>query len=218
MKSQKNYILLTLVSFIAVSILLVSVSVVDASGVKAKRGNLQEGSVVNCWQSHSYPDGTNDAGAIILATGKIEGIGAVDTELSMAYTWDFYFHNKNALLYAETMELEDVKSYTEDCEGAFTTAATFTATTKNGDALVMDIVHGVVHEGPSNGIGGTTNEWLIGLEADGTASTGRFSGSTLVGHIRLVVDSNNIPDILGSKKYISAYDIYLQDPPELPTE
>ncbi len=74
---------------------------------------------------------------------------------------------------------------------------------------MLDIVHGVVHEGPSNGVGGTTNEWLIGLEVNGTESTGKFLYETGTGYIRLVVDSNNIPDILGSKKYVSAYEINL---------
>ena len=81
---------------------------------------------------------------------------------------------------------------------------------EDGGVLVLNIVHGVVHEGPSNGIGGTTNEWLIGLEVDGEASTGDFEGESGTTTIRLVVDSNNIPDILGSKKYISAYEIYLR--------
>ncbi len=176
---------------------------------KAACGDLQEGASVYAWQSHSYPDGTNNAGAIILAAGNIESIGKVDTELSMAYTWDFYSHNKNALLYAVSMTLDDVKDYSPHV-GPFDTTATFTATTKNGDELVLDIVHGVVHEGPNNGIGGTTTEWLIGLEVNGDDSTGKFAGETGTGHIRLVVDSNNIPNILGSKKYVSAYEIYLQ--------
>ncbi len=181
---------------------------------KAARGDLQGDALVYAWQSHSYPDGTNDAGAIILATGNIKSIGKVDTELSMAYTWDFYSHNKNALLYgydqagAPTV-LDDVKDYI-DFAGLFDITYTFTATDEEGNVLVLDIVHGVVHEGPDNGIGGTTNEWLIGLEVNGEESTGKFAGKSGTGLIRLVVDSNNIPDILGSKKYISAYDIYLK--------
>ena len=181
---------------------------------KAERGNLQEGALVYAWQSHSYPDGTNDAGAIILATGNIESIGKVDTELSMAYTWDFYGHNENALMYGHDQagaptELDDVKDYTPH-EDFFDITYTFTATTKNGDELVLDIVHGVVHEGPDNDIDGTTNEWLIGLEVNGEESTGKFAGESGTGHIRLVVDSSNVPNILGSKKYVSAYEIYLQ--------
>ncbi len=181
---------------------------------KAARGNLQEDALVYAWQSHSYPDGTNDAGAIILATGNIESIGIVSTELSMAYTWDFYTFNKNALMYRAGQadaptELDDVKSYT-DFAGLFDITYTLKITgPTEADVLVLDIVHGVVHEGPNNGIGGTTNEWLIGLEVNGEESTGKFDEETGTGHIRLVVDSNNIPDILGSKKYVSAYEIYL---------
>lgn len=202
---------ITILTIAAAILVIVGSSVVSAGNSgKSKRGNLQENASVSCWQSHSYPDGTNDAGAIILSDGQIEGVGRATTELSMAYTWDFYFHNKNALLYSDPMTMDDIKDYTAECEGTFETTATLTVTTEDGDILVMDIVHGVVHEGPSNGIGGTTNEWLIGLEVNGTESTGRFTDEIGTGHIRLVVDSNNIPDILGSKKYVSAYEVFLK--------
>lgn len=162
-----------LLGVIAAMLLFAGTVIAKGGSKKAARGNLQEGASVYCWQSHTFPDGTNDAGAIVLATGNIESIGKADTELSMAYTWDFYFHNKNALLYSVLMTLDDVKDYTE-CDGLFDTTATFKITDKKGDLLWLDIVHGVVHEGPSNDVGGTTNEWLIGLEVNGGESTGKF--------------------------------------------
>ncbi len=190
---------------------------------KAARGNLQGGASVYAWQSHS----DHVAGAIILATGNIESIGKVSTELSMAYTWDFYGFNKNALLYAVTQSLIDTKDYTL-YDGPFDATATLKITDGDSELLVLDIVHGVVHEGRAvywyNGTywygepegwmeedgKGTENEWLIGLEVNGGESNGKFGDETGTGLIRLVVISNNHPTILKSAKYIAAYDIYLK--------
>ena len=178
---------------------------------KPSRGVLQEKATVVAWQSHSYPDGTNNAGAIIESTGQIESIGRVTVVLSMAYTWDFYGFNKSALLYSYDdgpMVLDDVKDYT-DYAGLFTVDHQVIITDKSGDMVVCNIVSGIVREGPSNEIGGTTNEWLISLKIDPVASTGEFMGATGTVLICLIIDSNNIPDILGSKKYISAYEILM---------
>ncbi len=214
---------------IALAAVMVLALIGGAVMAKTADGDLQEDALVYAWQSHS----DHVAGAIILASGRIGpkkqdwGLGLVDTELSMAYTWDFYGFNKNALLYAVTKPLVDTKDYTTHV-GPFDATATLKITDGEGDLLWLDIVHGVVHEGravywydgdyyyeaPGDWVTedgkGTENEWLIGLEVNGGESTGKFEDKTGTGLIRLVVISNNYPTILKSAKYIAAYDIYLK--------
>ncbi len=136
---MKKILTITLTAVVII-VLIGSVVMTKGGSKKAARGNLQEGAMVYAWQSHSYPDGTNDAGAIILAVGNIEGIGKVETELSMAYTWDFYSHNKNALLYGYSQAsaptpLDDVKDYTP-YDGFFDITYTLKITDAYGDLLV----------------------------------------------------------------------------------